>query len=113
MAVDLDAPNAQKHVKFDISIQMITQCKEAQAQKIEFSLEDQKCSLYFFNHLLPQEDLQVQYKRTISKDQFIDHKSAEQLMVLNDTILLRVKLTNIQECLHCWFTKRKSQCTLA
>ena len=113
MAVDLDAPNAQKHVKFDISIQMMTQCKEAQAQKIEFSLQDQKCSLYFFNRLLPKEDLQVQHKRTISKDQFIDHKSAEQLMVLSDTILLRVKLTNFQECLHCWFTKRKSQCTLA
>ena len=114
MAVDSELPNALKHVKFEISIQMMAQCKEAQAQKIEFSLEDDLCSLYFFNYLLSKEDLQVQYKCTISKDQFIDHKSAEQLMMLNDTILLRVKLTNFQECLHCRFKNMGlSRCILA
>ena len=112
-AVDLEAPNAQKHVKFDISIQMMAQCKKAQAPEIEFSLQDCLCSLYFFNHLLPKEDLQAQYNCTIRKDRFIDHKSAEELMELNDTILLRVKLANFQECLHCRFTKTKAQCTLA
>ena len=113
MAVDLEAPNAQKHVKFDISIQMNAQCKKADAPEIEFSLQDCLCSLYFFNHLLPKEDLQAQYKCTISKYQFIDDKSADELMVLNDTILLRVTLANFQECLHCQFTKTKALCTLA
>ena len=89
-----------------ISIEMVAQCKEAQSEKKQFSLEHHLCS-ECFSPLPPHEDLRVcqswdnipttnddvpiMWDIPISKDKFIDHHSAEQLMALNDTILLRFK----------------------
>ena len=89
-----------------ISIQMVVQCKEAQSEAKQFSLEHHLCS-ECFSPLPPHEDLRVcqswdnipttdddvpiMWDIPINEDKFIDHKSVEQLMVLNDTIVLRAK----------------------
>jgi len=81
-------------IRQNISIQMMAQGKEVRAQDQKFSLERHLCS-QCFSRLPPHGELRVCYStmegRThISKDKFIDHQSAEQLMVFNDTIVLRV-----------------------
>ena len=75
-----------------ISIQMMAQSKEAHSQEKEFSLDSHFCSNWF-DGLPPPEGLCVFTSRgrnPVSEDKFIDHQSAEQVMVLNDTIALRV-----------------------
>ena len=64
--------------EINISIQMMAQCKNTLSQKKNFSLESQ-LNLCCTKRLSPHENLRV--CQHISKDQFIDHKSAEQLMV--------------------------------
>ena len=65
--------------------------QEGRQQDKNFSLE---CHLrsQCFSRLPPHEELQVflESNTPTSEDKFIDHQSAEQLMVLNDTIVLRV-----------------------
>ena len=89
-----------------ISIIMVAQCKEAQSEEKQFSLEHHLCS-ECFSRLPPHEDLRVcqswdnipttdddvpiMWDIPINKDKFIDHQSVEQLMVLNDTIVLRAR----------------------
>ena len=81
-------------IRQNISIQMMVQCKEAKPQDKKFSLERHLCS-QCFSRMPPHRELRVCYSTMegntpISEDKFIDHQSAEQLMVLNDTIVLRV-----------------------
>ena len=78
----------------NISIQMMAQSKEAHSQEKDFSLDSHFCHNCFAK-LPPPEGLRVFepcYGNAVSEDQFIDHQSAEQVMVLNDTIALRVSL---------------------
>ena len=78
----------------NISIQMMVQSKEARSPDKEISLDSHLCS-NCFARLPPPEDLRV-FKphngNPVSEDKFIDHQSAEQVMVLNDTIALRVAI---------------------
>jgi len=70
-----------------ISIQMMAQSEKAQVVSL---LICTNC----FARQPPPEDLRVFkncYGHAVSEDKFIDHQSAEQVMVLNDTIELRVK----------------------
>ena len=81
-------------IRQNISIQMMAQGKEARVQDQKFSLERHLCS-QCFSCLPPHGELRVCYstmegRTPISEDKFIDHQSAEQLMVFNDTIVLRV-----------------------
>ena len=86
-------------IRQNISIQIMAQVNQAQPHQAQpqekiFSLERHLCS-QCFTRLPPHEELQVCYSTMegntpISEDKFIDHQSAEQLMVLNDTIVLRV-----------------------
>ena len=66
-------------------------CKKAQSLNEQFSLEHHLCS-YCFTQLNPHEDHRVcqGYSAPISDDKFIDHESTEQLMVFNDTIVLKI-----------------------
>ena len=72
---------------------MMSQCKKPMLQEKQFSLEHHLCSACF-NHLPPHEDLHIHqsFGTPISEDKFIDYQSAEQLMVLNDTIVLTTRL---------------------
>ena len=79
-----------------ISIQMMVQSKKARSPDKDFSLESHFCSSCF-TRLPPPEGLRVfkrcyMYGNAVSADKFIDHQSAEQVMVVNDTIVLRVSL---------------------
>ena len=77
-----------------ISIQMMAQGKNAQASKEQATLSEHFCS-GCFTQLFSHEDLCVfKYygQHAVSRDKFIDHRSAEQVMVLNDTIVLSVSL---------------------
>ena len=74
-----------------ISIQMMAQSKKAQAPEKEVALFI--CTNCFARRS-PPEDLCVFktcYGSAVSGDKFIDHQSAEQVMVLNDTIELRIR----------------------
>ena len=76
---------------YRISIQMMEQSEKAQAPEKEVSFPI--CTNCFARQP-PPEDLHVFkncYGHAVSEDKFIDHQSAEQVMVLNDTIELRVK----------------------
>ena len=81
------------HLDSYISIQMMIQCKKPMLQEKQFSLEHHLCSACF-NRLPPQEDLRVCQSgdTPISEDKFIDYQSAEQLMVLNDTVVLKIMM---------------------
>ena len=75
-----------------ISIQMIAQCKE---DGKNFSVQGRlcprcssDCSSHEEHHVCQSLDY-----TPISEDKFIDHQSAEQLMLLNDTIALKVKIS--------------------
>jgi len=77
---------------YKISIRMMPQSEKAQAP-------EKVVSLYIcancFTRQPPPEDLRVFkncYGQAVSDDKFIDHQRAEQVMVLNDTIALRVSL---------------------
>ena len=77
-----------------ISIQMMVQSKKAQSPDKEISLDSHFCP-GCFAQLPPLEGLRVfksDGRNQVSEDKFIDHQSAEQVMVLNDTIALRVSL---------------------
>ena len=81
----------------NISIQMMVQCKEAKPQGKNFSLECHLCS-QCFSRLPPHREVRVCYSTMegntpISEDKFIDHQTAEQLMVLNDAIIIVLKVT--------------------
>ena len=81
----------------NISIQMMVQCKEAKPQGKKFSLERHLCS-QCFSRMPPHRESRVCYSTmegntSISEDKFIDHQSAEQLMVLNDTIIIVLRVT--------------------
>ena len=82
------------HTIMNISIQIMEQCETAQSLNKQFSLKYHLCS-YCFTQLDPHEDHRVcqSFSKSISKDKFIDHKSAEELMVFNDTIVLEIRLT--------------------
>ena len=82
------------HYLQNISIQMMVQSKETRSSEKEFSLDSHFCP-GCFAQLPPPKDLCVFKSHgtdAVSKDKFIDHQSAEQVMVLNDTIALRVSL---------------------
>ena len=82
------------HNRQRISIQMMVQSKKTRATDKEFSLDSHFCYCCCVE-LPPPEDLRV-FKslghNAVSADKFIDYQSAEQVMVLNDTIALRVSL---------------------
>ena len=81
---------------WNISIQMMVQNKKAWAPEKEISLESHFCSSCF-TRLPPPKGLRVFkpcFSNAASTDKFIDHQSAEQVMVVNDTIALRVSCTN-------------------
>ena len=76
-----------------ISIQMMKQHKKAQSQEKQYSLETHLCTRCF-SRLPPHEDLRVCQSRgstPIHEDKLIDHQSVEQLMLFNDTIVLKLK----------------------
>jgi len=77
---------------YSISIQMIAQSEKEQVPQKEVSLHI--CTKCFVRQP-PPEDLHV-FKNgngnAVSGDKFIDHQSAEQVMVSNDAIALRVSL---------------------
>ena len=77
---------------YSISIQMIAQSEKAQVPEKEASFHI--CTTCIAQQP-PPEDLRV-FKNgngnAVSEDKFIDHQSAEQVMVLNDTIELRITL---------------------
>ena len=86
------APNYSLPSPTNISMQMMAQIKIARAPVKEFQLDRHFCS-DCFTRLPPPEGLCVFkscYGNAVSEDKFIDHQSAEQVMVLNDTIALRV-----------------------
>ena len=81
-----------------ISIQMMTQCKQAEPPVKQFLLQ---CHLCFkcFSRMPRHENLGVcrpcgfmGNDAPITEELFIDYQSAEQLMVLNDTIILKVEM---------------------
>ena len=74
----------------DISIRMMAQCMNASSQGKEFSLEGYLCPSCF-KRLPSHEDFRA--FEFFSKKKFIDHQSAEQLMV-NDTIVLKISKRN-------------------
>ena len=75
-----------------ISIQMIKQHKKAQSQEKTNSLESHLCTRCF-SRLPPNVDFRACQSRgtPIQEDKLIDVQSAEQLMLLNDTIVLKLK----------------------
>ena len=80
-----------------ISIQMMTQCKQAHLSEKPFLLQHHLCSNCF--SWMPQQDNfcicqsgHMQNGAPITEELFIDNKTAEQLMVLNDTIVLKVEM---------------------
>ena len=83
------------HWIMKISIQIMEQCKKAQSLDKDFSLVHHLCSSCF-SHPCPREDHRVcqSMNKPISEDRFIDHKSAEQLMVFNDTIVLKINISS-------------------
>ena len=80
-----------------LSIKMMMQCKKAQSQEKQYSIE-RFLSSACFKRLSPSENLCVCHfwdGKPINEDKFIDHKSVEHLMLFNDTILLNIKMTVI------------------
>ena len=85
------------HYETEISIHMMVQSKEARSPGKEISLDSHFCSSCCAL-LPPAEGLRVLESYgtdAVSEDKFIDHQSAEQVMVLNDTIALRVSLYDV------------------
>ena len=76
------------HYGQNISIQMMVQSKKTRSPDKEISLDSHFCRNCFAERP-PPEGLRV---FNAVSDKFIDHQSAEQVMVLNDTIALRVSL---------------------
>ena len=79
----------------NVSIQLLPHLDEIQSHQRKYSLEFHLCSECFRN-LPPHKDLRVCKSRgmscslPISKEKLIEHQTADQLMVLNDTITLRI-----------------------
>ena len=78
------------------------QCKQAQPPEKQFLLQCHLCS-NCFSRLPPHENLcicqsgHMQNGAPITEELFIDNKIAEQLMVLNDTILLTVEMVYLRQ----------------
>ena len=79
-----------------ISIQMMKQHKKAPFLRKQFSLNHHLCE-YCFSHLHPNENHRVCQSKVngtpISKEEFIEHKNAEELM-FNNTIVLKISFTH-------------------
>ena len=76
-----------------ISIQMMKRHEKAQSQEKQYSLETHLCTRCF-SRLPPHVDVRICQSRgstPIHEDKLIDHQSAEQLMLFNDTIVLKLK----------------------
>ena len=83
----------QIHLSGDISIQIMEQCKKMESLNKQFSVKRHLCCCCF-SHPCLHEDHRVCQSMNIpiSDDKFIDHRSAEQLMAFNDTIVLKISL---------------------
>ena len=82
-----------------LSIKMMMQCKKVQSREKDYSLEDAVSSACFkrLSRTENQRVCQFLNGKPIAEDKFIDHESVERLMLLNDTILLKIKMTVIHD----------------
>ena len=82
--------------EMNITIQMMTQCKEPMLQDKQFTLKHHLCSACF-NCLPLREDVRIcqSFSTPFSENKFIDYRVAEQFTVLNDTNVLKISYNEV------------------